>query len=251
MVVKNQLEDGLEDDKQTQKLSPEAQCITNILRNCISNAEIAAVLPIVLQLNIVTSVESKELQRHQMLEERLNVLEDLKPVSDGEQERRKSTRVQLEEKIKDSFRNILRHLRACSDTVSNWKEELGMEVGTSEKALIQELKKFHSHVLETFQTSYNKEPQLTSSNQVSDLDVEPIVSLQDFPAVIKEVNSKVRPQVEKNLVCLNAAREEKSHILYFCTTDFSEKSSDPKFTVFSAREKKRSKYIGQATPVNY
>lgn len=202
MLVKNQLEDGLEDDKQTQKnvLSPETQCITNILRNCISNAEIAAVLPIVLQLNTVSSVESKELsttlQRHQMLEDRLNMLGDLKPVSDGEQERRKSTRIQLEEKIKDSFRNILRHLRACSDTVSNWKEELGMEVGTSEKALIQELKKFHSHVLEKLHTSYDKEPQLTSTNQVSlssDHDVEPIVSLQDFPAVIKEVNAKVRP----------------------------------------------------------
>lgn len=198
MLVENQLEDGLEENV----LSPEAQCILNILRNCISNAEIAALLPIVLQLNIVSSVGSKELrstlQRHQMLEEKLDMLGDLRPVSDGEQERMKSTRIQLEEKVKVSVRNILRHLRASSDAVSSWKEELGMEVGTSEKALIQELKKLHSHVLEKLQTSCDKEPQLTSTNQVSvssDHEVEPITSLQDFSSDIKEVNVKVRPPV--------------------------------------------------------
>lgn len=37
----------------------------------------------------------------------------------------------------------------------------------------------------------------------------------------------------------------------FCTIDFSEKSPDPKFTEFSAREKKRRKYVVQAAPVNY
>lgn len=248
MLVKSQLEDGLEDDKQSQKnvLLPEAQCISNILRNCISNAESAAVLPIVLQLNLASSVESKELstslQRHQMLEERLNMLGDLKPVSDGVQEKRKNTRVQLEEKIKDSFRNILRHLRACSDIIFNWKEELEREVGTSEKALIQELKKFHSQVLDKLQTSCDKEPQLTSSNQVSlssDRDVQPTVSPQDFPAAIKEVNAKVRPPAGKNLVCLHVAREVTHLSAFLFVQQISQKNQQIQSLQSFLQEKKK------------
>lgn len=204
ILVKTQLKDGPQDHELTQKklLSPEAQRIAGILRNCISNAEIAAIMPAVLRLNSVSSVVDKELSRklqeHQMLEERLETLEDLKQESDGEQQGRKSA--QLEKEIKNSFRNLLRLLRARPDTISAWKAELGMEVGTSEKALIRELNKFHSHILEKLLTSQDKESQLAPSKQVSsssDRDVEHIVSLQDFPADMKEVDSKVRPQVEK------------------------------------------------------
>lgn len=206
ILVKTQLKDGPQGHELTQKklLSPEAQRIAGILRNCISNAEIAAILPAVLRLNSVSSVVDKELSRtlqeHQMLEERLETLEDLKQESDGEQEGRKSTTAQLEKDIKNSFRNLLRLLRARLDTISAWKAELGMEVGTSEKALIRELHKFHSHILEKLLTSQDKESQLAPSKQVSsssDRDVEHIVSLQDFPADMKEVDSKVRPQVDK------------------------------------------------------
>lgn len=192
-------QDGLQDHEVAQKLlCPEAQRIANILRNCISNSEIAAMLPAVLRLNSVSSVVDEQLSRalkeHQMFKEKLETLEDLKQESDREQQGRKSSTAQLEKDIKNSFRNLLRFFRGRPDTISAWKAELGMEVEPIEKALIRELKKFHSHILEKSLTI--QEPQLSSS---SHHDVEHIVSLQDFAADIKEVDAKVRLQDEKEI----------------------------------------------------
>lgn len=179
---------------QRDQLPPEVQCILGIFTNCINNTEIAAMLPAILHLNSESRFEDQELSRmleeHQMQEQKLEMLEWHMQESEGD----KLAMIQLEEEIKNSFRDLLRFLRARPDTISNWRAELGEEVGMGERALIRELHTFENHIIEKWLSSKHEEPQLSPAKEVStsDQDEEYMVVMQCLAAEIKEVDSKVR-----------------------------------------------------------
>ena len=199
MLAKSHFSDSLQSNEVIEKmLSIEGKCIAGILTNCNSNIETAAILPTFLCLNNVSSIVDEELRRelqnHQMLEEKLKTLGGLQQESDREQGRKNET-AQVEEGIKNSFRNLLRLFRACSDVVSAWKAELKMEVGMSEK--VRELQESLNLILEKSLSSWDKRQQHPLSKlhlQSTDPEIEDIASLKDFNAQMKEVDAKVRPQ---------------------------------------------------------
>ncbi|XP_020505562.2 dynein regulatory complex protein 10 [Labrus bergylta] len=140
-------------------LSPETGCIAKILENCISEVEFVLTLPAFLKLNSLTCVAdtelSRALQEHQTLAERLETLEGLRQESGGEQEKGSKERAQRD--FKKSVKNLLRLVRARPDVISDFRLEQDMEVGESESILINELKKFHSHMVEKLLTSVSEE----------------------------------------------------------------------------------------------
>ncbi|XP_040010926.1 dynein regulatory complex protein 10 [Xiphias gladius] len=172
--AKTQSKDARKNHDLSQKklLSVEAQRISSILENCISQIEIVAALPTTLRLNSVSSVVDEDLSRalqgHRLLGERLETLEGLKQESEGEVgEARKRARSRLEKDIKNSVRDLLRLFRAHPDAIFGLKAELGTEVGESEYKLIRGLKMFHSHMVERLLTSLDEEVQLVLYKPVS------------------------------------------------------------------------------------
>lgn len=187
---------------QKKLLSLEAQRISIILENCISQVRIAATLPALLRLNSVSSVVDEELSRvlqeHQILDDRL------KQESDGEQEgdvgeARKRVRAQLEKDIKNSVRDLLRLVRAHPDAILGLMAEVGMEVGETEYILIRGLEKFHSYMVEKLLTSVDEELQLALCKLAPPLPVfnlEIVISREEKIArVNKETDAKVGHQV--------------------------------------------------------
>uniref|UniRef100_A0A3Q1EXC4 Dynein regulatory complex protein 10 n=1 Tax=Acanthochromis polyacanthus TaxID=80966 RepID=A0A3Q1EXC4_9TELE len=172
-----------------------AECISNVLENCISQAEITATLSAVLQSSCVSGVADQELcnalQEHQLLEERLEKLEDLE--SDGKQEgeavkERKQARAQLERNIKNSFRYVLRLCKANPDAVSGLRAELGIEIVDSEDILIRELKVFHSHMVRKLWTSLDEE--LQPGGKTQNLE-ETILLEEKIAEKIKETDAQI------------------------------------------------------------
>uniref|UniRef100_A0A3B4UJX0 Dynein regulatory complex protein 10 n=1 Tax=Seriola dumerili TaxID=41447 RepID=A0A3B4UJX0_SERDU len=166
MTAKTQSEDALKnrDLSQKKQLSFEAQRISKVLENCISQIEIVAALPAIFHLNSASSVVDEELSRalhrHQLLDERLQTLEGLKQESEGENgEARERARAQLETDIKNSVRDLLRFFRAHPDAIFGLRRR-GMEVGESECKLIRGLKMFHSLMVVKLLTSLEEELQL-------------------------------------------------------------------------------------------
>lgn len=196
MLANTPSEDNVDGEGLIQKdqLPPEVQCILGIFTNCINYTEIAAMLPAILHLNAESHFEDQELSRmleeHQMQEQKLEMLEWHMQKSEGD----KLAMIQLEDEIKNSFRDLLRFLRARPDTVSNWKAELGEEVGMGERALIRELHMFENHIIEKWLSSKHEEPQLSPAKEVStsDQDEEYMVVMQCLAAEINQVDSKVR-----------------------------------------------------------
>uniref|UniRef100_A0A3B4UK95 Dynein regulatory complex protein 10 n=1 Tax=Seriola dumerili TaxID=41447 RepID=A0A3B4UK95_SERDU len=167
-----QSEDALKnrDLSQKKQLSFEAQRISKVLENCISQIEIVAALPAIFHLNSASSVVDEELSRalhrHQLLDERLQTLEGLKQESEGENgEARERARAQLETDIKNSVRDLLRFFRAHPDAIFGLRRR-GMEVGESECKLIRGLKMFHSLMVVKLLTSLEEELQLISQRKV-------------------------------------------------------------------------------------
>ncbi|XP_018524184.1 dynein regulatory complex protein 10 isoform X2 [Lates calcarifer] len=165
--AKTRSEDALRNHDTPQKrlLSVDAQRLSRILENCISQIEIAVSLSAILRLKSVSSVVDEELsgalQEHQLLSERLETLEGVKQESEGEDgESRKSARAQLERDVMNSVRDLLRLFRAHPDAISGLRAELDMQVGESELKLIRGLKMFHGHIVEKLLTSPDEELQL-------------------------------------------------------------------------------------------
>ncbi|XP_042345010.1 dynein regulatory complex protein 10 [Plectropomus leopardus] len=206
VLAKNQPEDALKIQELSQRklLSPEAQHISNILKNCISQVETAATLPAVL-LNSMSSVVDKELsralQKHQILHERLESLMGLKQESGEGQEEvweaRMRAQAQLETDIKNSVRDLLRIIQARPHAVCGLRSEPGVEVGKGENILIRGLKKFHSHVEEKLLLTNldEEELELILHKQVSSSfaqDLERVVSLEEgVAAAIKEIDAEI------------------------------------------------------------
>ncbi|XP_029295147.1 LOW QUALITY PROTEIN: dynein regulatory complex protein 10 [Cottoperca gobio] len=202
-------EDALKNHLLSQKklLSLEAQCISNILENCISRVEIVASLPAVLRLNRVSGVVDKQLSRalqeHQLLAKDWRRLEGLKQDSDGEQEGEVvKAKAQLEQDIKNSVRGLFRLARAHPDARCGLRADLGKEVaiGDSEYKLITGLEKFLSHAVEKLLTSLDEElhVKLVLQNQVSSSPAnlaELIVSQQEVATSLKQIDAQIS---EKN-----------------------------------------------------
>ncbi|XP_074527152.1 dynein regulatory complex protein 10 [Halichoeres trimaculatus] len=146
-------------------LPPEAQRISNILGNCISQIEFAATLPAILKSSSVPSDLdeglSRALQKHQKMAEKLETFKGLQKESHGEQGGLdREERAQLEEDFRNSVRNLLRHCRAHPaylNTTSDLRSEQKIELGESVSILIKEVKKFHSHMKEKLLTSVDEE----------------------------------------------------------------------------------------------
>ncbi|XP_040897926.1 dynein regulatory complex protein 10 isoform X2 [Toxotes jaculatrix] len=195
---KAQSKDPLKNHDPSQKhlLTVEAQRISSILENCISQIVIAGTLPAILRLNSVSNVVNEELSRalkkHQLLVERLETLEVLKQESEREDgEARKRARAQIEKDIKKSVRDLFRLFRAHPDVVSSLRAELGEEVGESEFKLIRGLKMFHSHMVEKLLTSVDEELQMApckSAFSFAAQDLEHML-LQKEAAAKKEIDS--------------------------------------------------------------
>ncbi|XP_035494936.1 dynein regulatory complex protein 10 isoform X2 [Scophthalmus maximus] len=199
---KTQSEDALKNLLEKRRLSVEAQRISSIVENCISQLEIAATLPAILCLNSDSSVVDEELMRalrkHQLSETRLEreTLECIEQESEGEdEEARKRVKTPLEKDIKDSVRDLLRLLRSCPDAISGLREEQGMEVGESECELIMVLKMFHSHMVDKLQTSLDEDLQRVLSKPLSSppaQDLEHITLLREEVATAeKQVDAKI------------------------------------------------------------
>lgn len=181
-----------------------------IFSECISKVETAAILPAILLLNSQSQLEDLELStllnEHQQLEQKLETFEwhvqeegegqgEEEEEEKGEEEEDEGHQVmiRLEEEIKNSFRDMLRFLRARPETMSVWKAEEGEELGLSERALIRELSVFQNHIVDKWLSSKHEEPQLAPAKEASssDQDEEYMVLMQCLAVEIKEVDSKV------------------------------------------------------------
>ncbi|XP_058499530.1 uncharacterized protein LOC131468874 [Solea solea] len=153
------------DDLKKKLLSVEAQRISRIWENCISQIEIVATLPT--DLHTVSSDMDKELiknlKKHQLACERLErgTQEGLEQESGGEATK---ARPHLDKDIQSSVRDVLRFLRSHPDAIFGLRAILSMEAGESENKLIRELKGFHSHMLNKLLTSPFEESQSTLQN---------------------------------------------------------------------------------------
>ncbi|XP_034728134.1 dynein regulatory complex protein 10 [Etheostoma cragini] len=197
------------DMSQKKLLSLEAQHISSMLENCISQVEFAAALPAVLRFNSASSVVDKELSRalqeHQILDKSLEGLIGLQQESEEEQEGAfGEARAELEKDIKNSVRNLLRLVRAHPDALCGLRTELGVEVGESEDMLISGLKEFHTHVVEQLLTSPDEELLLLLHNQVSSSpgqDLEHLVLMEEEVAKsMKQIDEMIS---EKNVEIQN------------------------------------------------
>lgn len=166
--TKTQSEDALQSQDKLigrKMLSREAQRISNILGNCISQIEFAATLPAIAKFSTVSSDIDEglcgALQKYQTLVKKLGTLEALKTESHEKQEEIDGEkRFQLDDDYRNVVRNLLRHARAHPAHL-NAIYDLGakekMELGESESMLIEELKKFHSHMKVKLLTSVDEE----------------------------------------------------------------------------------------------
>ncbi|XP_034450621.1 dynein regulatory complex protein 10-like [Hippoglossus hippoglossus] len=204
----------------------EAQHISSILENRISQIEIAVTLPATLRFNSASSVVDEKLNRalekHQLLAERLETetLDGLEKEAEGENgEERKRANTRLERDIKNSVRDLLRLLRSHPDAISGLRAERGVEVGESECQLIRGLKMFHSQMVDKLLTSVYEELQLVLYKPSSSSPAHSLVHMvpveEEVAAALKSTNAKIS---QKNVdianlqESLDANNTQKLHI---------------------------------------
>ncbi|XP_037114188.1 dynein regulatory complex protein 10 [Syngnathus acus] len=178
-----------QEEPQQRLLSSEAQTVSNILENCISQLEIAASLSAVRQSVCSCDVVQEEFNRilevHQMLTKSLETSNDLTEVIGGpagEESARRKRKALLEREFKYSVRDLLRFFRTYPDIIMGLRLEVGMEVGETEYTLIVGLKKFHVHMIERLQTTPEEEIRLALETVSPDTEL--IVKLEQTAAAI-------------------------------------------------------------------
>ena len=183
----------------------EAQHISSILENRISQIEIAVTLPATLRFNSASSVVDEKLNRalekHQLLAERLETetRDGLEKEAEGEDgEERKRANPRLERDIKNSVRDLLRHLRTHPDAISGLRAERGVEAEESECELIRGLKMFHSQMVDRLLTSVQEELLQVLYKPSSSSPAHSLVHMapveEEVAAAIKSIDAKVRHQ---------------------------------------------------------
>ncbi|KAK2902161.1 dynein regulatory complex protein 10 isoform X2 [Channa argus] len=239
-LAKAQSEDSLNNHKGSQKklLSVEVKCISTILEKCINQVEIAAALLAMLQSDRMPSTVdkdlSKALQEHQILCERLEILEGLKQDSNREQGGEGSTaekraRAQLEEDIRNSVRDVLRYIQSHPDAIIGLRLVQGMEAGESESKLIRGLKVLHSHMIEKLLIGPDEELQSVFYKQVSSspvYDPEGIVSKEEnLNTAMKQIDGLIFQEKNKIQNLQNSLLEKTAQEVGI--SPFAEKQSQP------------------------
>ncbi|KAM6931389.1 dynein regulatory complex protein 10 [Xenentodon cancila] len=185
---------------QKKRLPLDAQRILNIIESCISQVEIAASLPGILQVYKISGAVDKDLstaiQAHQILDERVEKLKGLIQEPDGklegeDEEARRRKVAQLGRDIKNSVRDVLRGFKGHPNAFFPLRTEQALEVGESEYMLIKVLKMFHSHMVEKFLTSQernlSKEP-----SSFPDKHLECLISEEEQVAVtLKKLDNQI------------------------------------------------------------
>ena len=202
-----QSKDRLKNDDPSEAipLSVEAQPISRVLEIGISQVEIAVTLPAILRFKSASRVVDKKLtgvlQKHQLLAKRLETetLDGLeKEAEGGDGEERKRANPRLERDIKNSVRDLLRHLRTHPNAMSGLRAQRGVEAEESECELIRGLKMFHSQMVDRLLTSvqelllqvlYKPSSSCPAHSLVQKAPVE-----EEVAAAIKSIDAKVRHQ---------------------------------------------------------
>ncbi|XP_061906778.1 dynein regulatory complex protein 10 [Entelurus aequoreus] len=182
-------------------LSPEAQSISNILENCISQIEIAASLPAVHKSEHSSAEVRDELTRalevHQILTEKLEKSNGLNEEPGGPPEKelaKRRRRAQLERDFKYSVRDLLRLFRTHPDAILGFKPDVDMELGDAEHTLILGLKQFHGHMIVRLQTSPEEEILLAVETVSPDTDM--IVKLEETAAAIIQKDAEISKKTD-------------------------------------------------------
>ncbi|XP_061762425.1 dynein regulatory complex protein 10 [Nerophis ophidion] len=182
-------------------LSPEAQSISNILENCISQIEIAASLPTVHKSEHPFAEVRDELTRalevHQLLTEKMEKSDGFneEPVGPPEKElAKRKRRAQLERDFKYSVRDLLRLFRTHPDAILGFKPDVDMELGEAEHTLILGLKQFHGHMIVRLQTSPEEEILLAVETVSPDTDM--IVKLEETAAAIVQKDDEISKKTD-------------------------------------------------------
>ncbi|XP_060927142.1 dynein regulatory complex protein 10-like [Limanda limanda] len=226
--AKKKLEAVLKNPDLSEKLMlfVEAQQISSILENRISQIEFVLSLPDILGFNSASSdVDEKlnrALEKHQLLAERLEreTQDGLEKEAEGEDgEKRKKAKARLEWKIKDSVKDLLRFRQSHPDAIPVFRAERGVELGESEVKLITGLKMFHSQMVDRLLTSVHEEQQLvlykpSTSSPAHSQELKAPVE-EEVAAAIKSIDAKIsQKNVEtKNLQeSLDANNPQRLHI---------------------------------------
>ncbi|XP_061841792.1 dynein regulatory complex protein 10 [Nerophis lumbriciformis] len=182
-------------------LSPEAQSISNILENCISQIEIAASLPAVHKSEHPSAEVRDELTRalevHQILTEKLEKSNGLNEEPGGPPEKelaKRRRRAQLERDFKYSVRDLLRLFRTHPDAILGFKPDVDMELGDAEHTLSLGLKQFHGHMIVRLQTSPEEEILLAVETVSPDTDM--IVKLEETAAAIIQKDAEISKKTD-------------------------------------------------------
>ncbi|KAM4746195.1 dynein regulatory complex protein 10 isoform 1-T4 [Anableps anableps] len=207
------------------KLCHEAQRISSVMENCISRVEIAAALPNILEFCAMSGVVdenlSKALQEHQVLEERLKKLEcqklDELEEKEGE-EAKKREMVRLKENIKNSVRDVLRLFRVHPNVFWGLKEQVNMEVGENERALIRMLQMFHSYVEKRLCSEKPRVPQRQrpvfldkTLELLISKEEDSVATLKDLDKIILQNDSEIK-KLERYLKEQNMQAENELHL---------------------------------------
>lgn len=148
-----------------EELSPEAERMSRVLENCISQVKIALSLSAILEFYRKSAVVDQDLsmilQAHQFLEEKLEKMEGQKKRQTIEDDIKM---IQLKIDIKNSVRGVLRYFRNHSHVLSDCRADFPLEV--EEKEFIRILELFHSHMVESLLSGPNENPCEVLQNQI-------------------------------------------------------------------------------------
>nr|XP_061804035.1 dynein regulatory complex protein 10-like [Nerophis lumbriciformis] len=186
---------------QQRLLSAEAQTVSNILENCISQIEIVSSLSGFSQLACPCGDVEEEFTRllaaHQMLSERLESSNDFQEIIGGpagEESARRKRKAQLEREFKYSVRDLLRFFRSHPDTLLGLRPEVSIDVGEMESTLVVGLKKFHVHMMERLQTTPEEEIMLALETVSPDTEL--IVKLEETAAAIIQKDVEISEKTD-------------------------------------------------------
>lgn len=170
-----------------EELSPEAERISRVLENCISQVKIVLCLPAILQFysksDVVDQDLSRILQAHQFLEEKLEKLEGQKKKQTIEEDRKT---IQLKIDIKNSVRDVLRYFRNHPRVLSDLREELPLEVG--EKEFIRTLEIFHGRMVESLLSAHDENPhEILQNKTISSSSLDLMMSQNQVHEITKQL----------------------------------------------------------------
>ncbi|XP_077600522.1 dynein regulatory complex protein 10-like isoform X1 [Stigmatopora nigra] len=186
---------------QQRLLSLEAQTVSNIVENCISQIEIATSLPTFSHLACPSGDAEEEYTRlldvHHELNKKLESSIDFKEITcgpAGEESARRKRKAQLQREFKHSVRDFFRFFRNYPDTIWGVRPEVAINVGETESTLVAGLKKFHVHMIERLQITPEEEIMLALETVLPDTEL--IVKLEETAAAIIQKDLEISEKTD-------------------------------------------------------